>query len=636
MLQIIPSMKKQIGLSCLMMACIVILMSCDRKGTITGATSYHPQTVEQCKDAFAKARLLQKNEKYDSAITYYKKCLKYESADARTRDSLSFCISNALLQMMNSYQACGKISECAECFRQMYQRPPTAMIREYFMRDLCTIYAYALYRNVNVEESKAMIRQALGMHDDHPTHEQLFRDYSFAAAIYYNDPENQKFVMQYGLKALKESEYCEHTSGAQWLITTLAYNYDHKGEIRKAIALHERAIKVAQAKHDTLGEVHAYNALSTIYIEWGLSTYANDCASLAVNKMKGMNRYPDIMSTIYIGKASALSNLERYDSMYVFLNRAKAHCKNLPYGAGMSTIDYLEGRTMTERCTGDSLLRGIAALQTVVRKGIAEKPNALFALAKVYIKLGDNRKGEQMLDSLYNLLHASPEPNYIPGANLFALQHYLKMNDQTNILKYSKGLAAENEFNNDRHTLEKLANLTVQINTEKNEQQLSNYKIRAENERLHLDIYIVMSLVAVILLIPIILYRRKAHRTQLLLMNERFDVLNKKMNEMMNQHQTIKKQYSQMISDQETKQNIDNISAEMLKDIGEMEFRRHFELLYPWFLPQLRKCAQKLGPREELVCMLLALGQDANQIARLLFIEYRSVVIAKSSRRKMK
>jgi FixJ family two-component response regulator len=67
----------------------------------------------------------------------------------------------------------------------------------------------------------------------------------------------------------------------------------------------------------------------------------------------------------------------------------------------------------------------------------------------------------------------------------------------------------------------------------------------------------------------------------------------------------------------------------MLVQKGEEEFRRRFNLLYPTFTKQLHDIAQNLSRKDELFCMLIALGQDSFQIELLLNIAHRSVIMAR-------
>lgn len=612
-----------------MLMLLVALWGCDGKSS-KSASDYDSVIVGKCRKAFTIGRKMQNAELYDRAIAAYRTCLKYQSTDSCTRDSLSFYIVNSMLQMMNSYQASGKTKECAEYYENLYCNPATPMIRQYFMRDLCAIYAYALYRNDDMAQAKSMIRQALKMRYTKPTHEQLFRDYSYATVIFFSDPARQDLVIRYGQRALSESEYCPRTSGEQWLVSVLADYYDRRGEISKAISLHERAIKVAKSKHDTLGLTHALMGLSAIYIEWDMPVYANECAQMAIAKIKGVKKYPDIIASAYIGKARALKTMARYDSMYLYLNEAKAYCKDLPYGNGMSSIEYLEGSSMVERGRGDSLRLGESKLQRVVQNSLMEnKASAYFSLAKMYFRQYDNRRGESMLDSMYNVSHQSGMTCMDREAYLYAFKYYISQGDSKNIIRYGKVLAEENEFNQSRRAAGKLADLMVKMNTEKKEQQIRSYKIEAENGKLRFSIYVYVSLTILLSLALALLYRKKMYGMRTMLMNERLEILTQKMQQEMEQHQATKEKLSLLTHNVDVQRNVQNLSAEMIKEAGELEFKRHFEILYPYFIPRLRMLIENPGPREELVCMLTALGQDNNHISRLLCIAYRSVVMSK-------
>ena len=65
----------------------------------------------------------------------------------------------------------------------------------------------------------------------------------------------------------------------------------------------------------------------------------------------------------------------------------------------------------------------------------------------------------------------------------------------------------------------------------------------------------------------------------------------------------------------------------ILKKNGESEFRQRFEVLYPLFLPRLRERIPSITRREELLSMLIVLKQDNKEIAELMAIAPRSVLM---------
>jgi tetratricopeptide (TPR) repeat protein len=621
-------MNRHVSLHVSVLFILIVLSSCRGNTARQMAKGYESQKVEQCKATFEDARKLQHEGDLAQAIRGFANCLKYASTDKSTVDSLYPVLSNALLQLMNSYQAAGKVEECTAYFDKIYQCPPP-MISKYCLRDLRSVYAYALYRNDKMPEAEDMIEKAIATHYYIKTHENLFRDYSYAAAIYYCLPSKQDLLMHYGLLALRESELCTHTSGAQWLLTMLAEAYNLKGEINKAIYLHERAVKIAIQKHDTLGASHAYKGLANIYLEWSVYDKANECASKAVSVIGDDRRYPDIIASIYTCKACCQYAMARIDSMYYYLDKAGRYCKDLPYGNGQVYIDYLKGVAMTETMEKDSLTRGIALLDTVVRKSYMKTKNkAFYSLAKAYIREGDNKMGTAMLDSMYGMTHTASQTYYVKGANLYALRYFIGQGDNVRAMRYAKMLSKEKTFEQSAVMAQKLAGLYVKMNTEKKDSQLKYYKVKSKNDQLHFFVFVSVLLAVIILICAILLYKRRVYRMNTMLMNERLENLTKKMQTEMANHQETKEVLSKIIKDNSHK-DLDLMSAEVLTSEGEKEFVKYFRVLHPTFLDKLDKRCNTLGHREILCCMLIALKQDNHQISQIMCIAYRSVIMAR-------
>ena len=91
----------------------------------------------------------------------------------------------------------------------------------------------------------------------------------------------------------------------------------------------------------------------------------------------------------------------------------------------------------------------------------------------------------------------------------------------------------------------------------------------------------------------------------------------------MNAAQEIK----EYLNDKEKRKELETLTPYILKDEGEAKFRQCFELMYPLFLHRLRERVPSVTPREELLSMLIALNQDNKNIAELLGIAPRSVLM---------
>ena len=83
----------------------------------------------------------------------------------------------------------------------------------------------------------------------------------------------------------------------------------------------------------------------------------------------------------------------------------------------------------------------------------------------------------------------------------------------------------------------------------------------------------------------------------------------------------------EFLKDNDNRQEIETITPFILKESGETKFRQCFELLYPLFLPRLREKVPSVTRREELLSMLIVLKQNNKEIADLLAIAPRSVLM---------
>ena len=83
----------------------------------------------------------------------------------------------------------------------------------------------------------------------------------------------------------------------------------------------------------------------------------------------------------------------------------------------------------------------------------------------------------------------------------------------------------------------------------------------------------------------------------------------------------------EFLKDNDNRKELETLTPFILKDDGETKFRQCFELLYPLFLPRLRDKVPSITRREELLSMLIVLKQDNREIAELLAIAPRSVLM---------
>jgi DNA-binding CsgD family transcriptional regulator len=120
---------------------------------------------------------------------------------------------------------------------------------------------------------------------------------------------------------------------------------------------------------------------------------------------------------------------------------------------------------------------------------------------------------------------------------------------------------------------------------------------------------------------------RKRSKKEIKRVNERFAELSEELNKSNTEKEKITQEIKEFLMDNDNRQELETITPFVLKESGETKFRQCFELLYPLFLPRLREKVPSTTRREELLSMLIVLKQNNKEIAELLAIAPRSVLM---------
>jgi Sec-independent protein translocase protein TatA len=107
----------------------------------------------------------------------------------------------------------------------------------------------------------------------------------------------------------------------------------------------------------------------------------------------------------------------------------------------------------------------------------------------------------------------------------------------------------------------------------------------------------------------------------------RLHSLSGELNEAYDEKEKLTQEVNEFLNIKDNRQELETLAPYVLKESGEIKFRQHFELLYPLFLPSLREKVPSVSRREELLSMLIVLKQDNKNMAELLAIAPRSVLM---------
>lgn len=583
---------------------------------------------------FKEAITLQHSGDYDEAINAYKSYLTRPiEKDTMTDDQLVM-YTDALVQLMNTFQSKGEPEACISALQEVFEASP--IMQDEYLRDYYSVLGYALSRTENMSLAEETILKALTLPLHRATPERYFRDYAYAAAVFYSNPDYQNEAINWCQEALAQAQSCNNTSGQKWVMTMLGSLYKKQGDLNGALKLFQQSIEESRSKEDDLGVLNSLSSLVDIFLHWDIPEYANMYASEAVAVEKQMiQKNPMVSAQTYINKGRTLHRLGETDSIAFYLNQARELCKELPYNSGMVDVNLLSGICKTE-AGGDSLLAGIEELQQVTSKGTAAtRAKAYHQLAQTYLKEGEVKEAEIMLDSLHLILNHNEFPlqilqlDYEPILDL-----YIKTGNQVKVEQYVEMMLQEHKVFKETGLNYNLIESIVDLQTGNRLQELKIIQLKQTNHRLWMWNYITISLIAITAVVILFLFQRKKYVQRIKHTDDQLASLFEKLNRVIDEKEKIAQEVKEFLTDNYNRQELETLTPYDLKESGEIKFRQHFELLYPLFLPCLRDKVPSISRREELLSMLIVLKQDNKNIADLLAIDPRSVLMLRHRFRK--
>lgn len=575
---------------------------------------------------FDHARALQHDGHFDDAIIAYKTYLS-QPVDKDTFYGKQLAMyTDALVQLMNTFQSKGEPERCVIALQEVYESSP--VLQDECQRDFFSVMGYALSRTENMEKAEETMLKALTLPLYQATPERYFRDYAYAAAVFYSNPDYQNEVIDWCQEALVQAQSCKNTSGQQWVMTMLGTLYKRNGDLSDALELFQQSIMESKSKGDDLGVLNSYSSLVDLFLYWDIPEYANQFADEAIGVEKKMtSENPMVSAQVYINKGRVLYQMGQIDSIQTYTGKAYVFCESLPYNSGMVDIDLLNGIYLTGK-GGDSLYSGIQALERVVRQGTAaNRAKAYNHLAQIYLKDRQADKAEIMLDSLYQTISHNDSPTHILHLDYKSiLDHYIERRNHLKVKQYTEIMLEEQQAFKERSLNYNLVESIVDLQTGNRLQDLKIVQLKQANQRLLLLVCFVISLIVISGIVILLINQRRKYKVRIKHADEQVASLIKKLNQSNVEKERIAQEIQEFLKEKDNRQELETLTPFMLKE-SETKFRQCFEMLYPLFLPRLREKVPTISRREELLSMLIALKQDNKVIAELLAIAPRSVLM---------
>ena len=207
------------------------------------------------------------------------------------------------------------------------------------------------------------------------------------------------------------------------------------------------------------------------------------------------------------------------------------------------------------------------------------------------------------------------------------LNHYLNTYNQRKAEAYTRLMLQEQQALKARKLNFNLVEAIVDYETEQKKQELSVMTLRQSYQRIWFLVCTVLFCLIISGIVAFLLYQKRQHVIHINSVDEQMADLVEKLNQSNAEKDMIAQEIDNIMNDKESRQELENLAPSILLKQGESRFRQRFELLYPLFLPRLREHVPTITRREELLSMLILLKQDNKEIAELLAIAPRSVLM---------
>lgn len=607
---------------------------------------------------YTRARCFQYSARYPEAIEAFKRCLSFCPEDVDKQEEVVASAEAAMTQLMNTYIQSNKLEEGYSYFKQMKELP-NPVIQRFLLRDSYIHLAYLCNQSGRVKEACHLADTVFKMPLYKSTPQKLFRDYSYGAVIYYTQVDMWEQAIQWLERAMEEADKYAYMAGVQWSVDLLATIYWQSNKIEEGTELQYKALEMSQKRGDKSAVCNSYISLADLYRDWELYKQADEFADRAIHAILSTDDMK-FRGVAFRAKGVVKSALNQPDSALFYLIKSAECAEKAQMQSDKCGYEADIARVLIDHCREDSLEKGVTMMREVLKKTKESNSNSYnyYSLGKGLIKQGKNKEGEIMLDSMYRQTYQNSKINFVDGVLEYVIDYYLSQGNHAKVAQYTSLYRKQMDNRFDEKTSRKVASAMVAYQTEKKEQQLKLAKVELAVKNLRIKLY----LAALAVLILIIsggflwyLYKRKIQKNRLLLAEQERLIalrdrelsevrLHERENQLVSalenlreaneQSEQMREQLDDFLANRENQQGILSITPSLLREQGEIKFRRYFTQVYPGFLASLREIVPDITRGEEVLSMLIALGQNMEETADILCIERKSVKMSRYRLRK--
>lgn len=465
--------------------------------------------------------------------------------------------------------------------------------------------------------------------------------YNMAWTLEYGDMESDVFVrmMEYAIECCRKAD--KEVDGEGDIYSFMGYLYWKDGALQKATQYIQQAIDwyALHPEAPREGLIETYVNLSRVYVSLRLFDKALEANTLAVEVSKTLDNWT--LGEIYRMRATTFEMASHVDSAFFYVQKA---IENTPQASERTQMPKLRIDRLGYYFSAypDSLAVQIDECFELLKDSAVldfERKNNLLAFTGMALQQipGREREGVRYLEESFRNFLAEDYHEGILFASDKLIRAYLHagLTDSVSNVFFFYSLADDSLRVEDNMNAAIAANVRYETGRKEQENRALTAEVELKERSLAYT-RVILLLSGILLLVAtalIVQYRRNRRREH---ENHRSEI-----GRLLSAQQEVNRRNEALVQKLEVAEHtevIDNVRQQLnpslLSGDDETRFRQSFAALYPRYLPKLRSLCPEITKGDELVCMLIYLKQNTDEISLALGISRASVNSARSRIRK--
>lgn len=421
------------------------------------------------------------------------------------------------------------------------------------------------------------------------------------------------------------------------IMSRLGIYYRLVGKYEKAAAINREVISLYNDSLPPKNIMIAYGEQANLYAELGLYKQALQYNAKALHYSLLKDSFG--LGDIYRYRAEIFLQMGEKDSTFHYLRlgeQASAAIKSFR-GVIVNRVEMLKAYLSYPDSLSKAVQLGWAICPDTVRVPNWAKYQLELYLGQALVKSGQSSQGIPLIEKASRGFASMEMVDMEYEANNLLLDYFREQGMNEDFMRYysRNRLFADSLEANKKLRTAVASNIRFDAERKAKENEELSVRVGVQQRQLSHYIYIsVVLLLVLVVSIAYILWKRKANRTLIERSKHEIQQLITRQQELNRHNEQLAEQVEQLTANSSLMSVHQLTCQSLLSKEDELLFRQSFATIHPYYLPGLRKHYPQLTRNEELLAMLISLGQSTDEIALVMGINRSSVNVMRSRMRK--